>query len=58
LVGNSERKKQLSRPKHRCWDVKTDLKETGREDAAQIHPAQDREECRPVVKAVINFRVP
>jgi hypothetical protein len=59
LVGRSESKRPLGRPRHR-WDdsVKMDIRETGIDGANWIRLAQDRVQWRAFVNTVMNLRVP
>jgi hypothetical protein len=58
LVGNSEGKRPLERPRHR-WEygIKIDLREIGLGGVKWIHLAQDRDHWRAVVNVVINLQV-
>jgi hypothetical protein len=59
LVGNSEGKRPLERPRRRWVDnIKMNLKETEWDGMDWIHLAQDRDQWRALVNTVINFRVP
>jgi hypothetical protein len=59
LVGKSERKRPLGRPRRRREDnIKMDLQEAGCEVMDWIELAQDRDRWRTVVTAVMNLRVP
>jgi hypothetical protein len=59
LVGNSEGKRPLGRPRRRWVDnVKMDLSEIGWDGVDWIGLAQDRNKCRAPVNAVMNLRVP
>jgi hypothetical protein len=59
LVGNPEGKRPLRRPKCRWVDnIKMDLREIGWDGMDWIAVAQDRDQWRALVKAVMNFRVP
>jgi hypothetical protein len=59
LVGNPEGKRSLGRPRRRWVDnIKIDLREIGWDDGDWIDLAQDRDQWRPLVNAVMNLRVP
>jgi hypothetical protein len=59
LVGNPEGKRPLGRPRRRWVDnIKTDLREIRWDGGDWIDPAQDRDQWRALVRAVINLRVP
>jgi hypothetical protein len=59
LVGKSEAKRPLEKPRHRFDDnVKTDLKETGWECVNWSSLTQCRKKSRFIVKTVLNLRVP
>jgi hypothetical protein len=59
LVGKPERKRPLGRPRRRWEDnIKMDLQVVGCEDMDWIKLAQDRDNCRTLVNAVMNLRVP
>ena len=59
LVGKSEGKRPLGRPRHRWEDnIKMDLKEVGCGGMDWIELAQDRDRWRTLVNAVMNLRVP
>jgi hypothetical protein len=59
LVGNPETKRPLLRPRRRWVDnIKVDLRETGWDDMDWIDMAQDRDQWRALVRAVMNLRVP
>jgi hypothetical protein len=59
LVGRSESKRPLGRPRHRWEDnIKLDLRETGIDGANWIRLAQDRVQWRAFVSTIINLRVP
>jgi hypothetical protein len=56
LVGNPEGKRPLRRPRRRWVDnIKMDLRETGWD---WLDLAQDRDQWRALVRAVMNLRVP
>jgi hypothetical protein len=58
LVGKPEGKSPLGRPRRRREDgIKMDLRETGWGGVEWIHQAQDRNHCRVLVNAVMQFRV-
>jgi hypothetical protein len=59
LVGNPEGKRPLGRPRHR-WvdDIKMDLRGIGWDGGDWIYLAQDRDQWRSLVNAVMNLRVP
>jgi hypothetical protein len=59
LVGKSEERRPLERPRHR-WEVniKMDLREVGWGGIDWIDLAQDRDRWRAVVYTVMNLRVP
>jgi hypothetical protein len=59
LVGNPEGKRPLGRLRSRWVDnIKMDLKELGWDGGDWIDLAQDRDQWRALVNAVINLRVP
>jgi hypothetical protein len=59
LVGNPEGKKSLGRPRRRRVDnIKMDLREIGWDGGDWIYLAQDRDQWRALVRAVMNLRVP
>jgi hypothetical protein len=59
LVGKPEGKRPLGRPRSRWEDnIKMDLREIGWGGVDRIHLAQDRDQWRAFVSAVINLRVP
>jgi hypothetical protein len=59
LVGNTERKRPLGRPR-RTWvdNIKMDLREIGWDGMDWIDLSQDRDQWRALVNAVMNLRVP
>ena len=59
LVGKSEGKRPLGRPKRRWVDnIRMDLQEVGCRYMDWIGLAQDRDRWRTLVSAVMNLRVP
>jgi hypothetical protein len=59
LVGNSEGKRPLGRPRRRWVDnIKMDLREIGWDGRDWIDLAQDRDQWRVLVNAVMNLQVP
>jgi hypothetical protein len=59
LVANPERKRPLGRPRRRCVDnIKMDLREREWEGMDWINLAQDGDQWRALVNAVMNLRVP
>jgi hypothetical protein len=59
LVGNPEGKRPLGRPRRRWVDnIKMDLRETGWNGIDWTDLAQDRDQWRALVNAVMNLRVP
>ena len=59
LVGKSEGKRPLGRPRHRWVDnIRMDLQEVGCGYMDWIGWVQDRDRWRTLVSAVMNFRVP
>ena len=59
LVGKPEGKIPLGRPRRRWVDnIRMDLQEVGGGYVDWIGLAQDRDRCRTLVSAVMNFRVP
>jgi hypothetical protein len=58
LVGKPEGKRPLGRPRRRWEDgIRMDLKETGLGCVDWIRLAQDRDQRRAVVSAVMNLQV-
>jgi hypothetical protein len=58
LVGKPKGMRPLGRPRRRWEDgIKMDLGETGWGDVEWIHLAQDRDQWRALVNAVMNLRV-
>jgi hypothetical protein len=59
LVGKPEGKRLLVRPRRRCVDnIKMDLREVGWCGVDWIYVAQDGDQWRAFVNAVMNHRVP
>ena len=59
FVKKLEGKKPLGRPRRRWEDyIKMDFQEVGCGGMDWIDPAQNRDRWRPLVNAVMNFRVP
>ena len=58
-MGKPEGKRPLGRPRLRWEDnIKMDLQEVGCGGMDWIELAQDKDRCRAIVTAVMNFRVP
>jgi hypothetical protein len=58
LVEKPEGKRPFGRPRRRRKDgIRMDLREIGWEDAEWTRLAQDMDQCRAVVNAVMNLRV-
>jgi hypothetical protein len=58
LVGKPEGKRPLARPRRRCVDnIKMDVREIGWDGTDWIELAQDRDQLRALVNAVMNHRV-
>ena len=59
LVGKTEGKRPLGRPRHR-WkaNIKTDLQEVGRGCGDWTELAQDRDGWQALVSTVMNLQVP
>ena len=59
LVGNPEGKRHLGRSRHRWEDnIKMDLREVGCDPGDWIDLAENMEQWRAYVRAVMNLRVP
>jgi hypothetical protein len=59
LVGNPEGKRPLGRPKHSWVDsIKMNLREIGWDGMNWINLAQDREQWKALVNAVMSLQVP
>jgi hypothetical protein len=59
LLGKSEGKRPLGRPRHRWVDnIRMDLQEVGCRYMEWIRLAQDRDRWRTLVSALMNLRVP
>jgi hypothetical protein len=58
LVGKPKGKKPLGRPRCRWEDIRMNLQEVGCEGMDWIELAQDRDNWRVLVNAVINLLVP
>jgi hypothetical protein len=59
LVGNPEGKRPLGRPRRRWVDnIKMDPREIGWSGMDWLDLAQDRDQWRALVNAVMNLRVP
>ena len=58
LVGKSEGKRPLGRPRRRWVDIRMDLQEVGSGYMAWIGLDQDRDKWRTLVSAVMSLRVP
>jgi hypothetical protein len=59
LVGKPEGKRPLGTPRRRWVDnIKMDLREIGWDGREWIELAQDRDQWRALVNAVMNLRVP
>jgi hypothetical protein len=58
LVGKSEERRPLGKPRHRWEDgIRMDLSETGLGGVDWIRLSQDRDRWRAVLSAVMNLRV-
>jgi hypothetical protein len=59
LVGKSEGKRQLGRPRRRCANnIKMDLGDVEWDGVGWISLAKDRNRWRALVNSVMNLRVP
>jgi hypothetical protein len=59
LVRKPEGMRPLGIPRRRWEDnIRIDLREIGREDVDYMHQAQDRDQWRALVNAVMNLRIP
>ena len=59
LVGKPEGKRLLGRPRRRWEDnIKIDLRDVGSDPEEWIDLAEDRDQWRGYVRAVMNLRVP
>ena len=59
LVGKPEGKRPLGRPRHRWEDIiKIDLREVDCNPGEWMDLAEDRDQWRAYVRAVMNLRVP
>jgi hypothetical protein len=59
LVGNLEGKRPLGIPRRRLVDnIKMELRKIGWDGVDWTHLAQNRNQCRALVKMVMNLRVP
>ena len=59
LVRKPESKRPLGRPRHRWEDtIKMDLREVGCDSRDWIALAEDRNQWRDYVRAVMNLRIP
>jgi hypothetical protein len=60
LMGNPDGKRPLGRPEKRRWvdNIKMDLREIGWDGMDWIDLAQDKDQWRALVNAVMNLRVP
>ena len=57
-MGKPERKRPLGRLRRRWENIKMDLREVGCDPGDWIALAEDRDQWRAYVKAVMNLRVP
>jgi Sec-independent protein translocase protein TatA len=59
ILGNPERKRPLGRPRRRWVDnIKMDLRKIGCDGMEWVDLAEDRDQWRALVNAVMNLRVP
>jgi hypothetical protein len=58
LVGKSEEKRPLGRPRCMCDNIEMDRREIGWGGMNWIDVAQDRDQWMALVKTVMNLRVP
>jgi hypothetical protein len=58
LVGNTEGKRPLGRPRHRWEDISMDLRQMGWGGMELIDLAEDRDQWRALVNTVMNLLVP
>jgi hypothetical protein len=59
LVGNTEGKRPIGRPRHRwVYNIEMNLREIGWGGMDQIDLAQDRDQWKALVNMVMNLRVP
>jgi hypothetical protein len=58
LVGKTEVKKSLGRPRRRWEDINIDLQEVGCGSMDWIELAQDRDRWQTLVNVVMNHQVP
>jgi hypothetical protein len=59
LMGSPERKRPLGRPRRRWVDnIKMDLREIGWDGMDWIDLAENRDQWRTLVNAIMNLRVP
>jgi hypothetical protein len=59
LVGNPEGKRSLGKPRRRCVDnIKMDLRQIACDGGDWIDLAQNRDQWRALVNAVMNLRFP
>ena len=58
MVGKTEGKRPLGRPRRRWEDIKIDLQEVGGGGVDWIELAQDRDRWGALVNKVMNLRVP